>query len=106
MPFNGPDVPGFGGHADKDLAVAWYKAGFLFPFLRNHACAGTADQSPGPSAPRRWTPSATMCACATAALPGPAVGGAEAQGAAVMRPLFYDFADTDGLNWIAWTTSS
>lgn len=46
LPFNGPDVPGFGGHADRDLAIAWYKAGCLFPFFRNHACAGTADQEP------------------------------------------------------------
>ncbi len=46
IPFNGPDVPGFGGHADRELAVAWYKSGFLFPFLRNHANAGTVDQEP------------------------------------------------------------
>jgi alpha-glucosidase len=46
LPFNGPDVPGFGGDATPALAVAWYKAGFLFPFLRNHAAAGTAPQEP------------------------------------------------------------
>ncbi|HUX41997.1 MAG TPA: glycoside hydrolase family 31 protein [Rectinemataceae bacterium] len=46
LPFNGPDVPGFGGNADADLARAWYKACFLFPFLRNHRIKGAVDQEP------------------------------------------------------------
>ena len=46
IPFNGPDVPGFGGNADKALAIAWYKAGFLFPFLRNHSVEKSALQEP------------------------------------------------------------
>jgi len=46
MPFNGPDVPGFAGDADGTLMETWYKAGFLFPFLRNHNVAGAKDQEP------------------------------------------------------------
>jgi alpha-glucosidase len=46
MPFNGPDVPGFGGDSSDDLMRTWYKAGCLFPFLRNHSLAGTAHQEP------------------------------------------------------------
>lgn len=46
MPFNGPDVPGFAGDADAALMESWYKAGFLFPFLRNHNMAGAKDQEP------------------------------------------------------------
>ncbi len=46
IPFNGADVPGFLGHADRELAAAWYKAMFLFPFLRNHADALAAPQEP------------------------------------------------------------
>ncbi|HAE21332.1 MAG TPA: hypothetical protein DCG47_03280 [Spirochaetaceae bacterium] len=46
MPLNGPDVPGFAGDADGALMEAWYKAGFLFPFLRNHNVAGAKDQEP------------------------------------------------------------
>lgn len=42
----GADVPGFGGDADGQLMLDWYKAAFLQPFLRNHSCAGTADQEP------------------------------------------------------------
>jgi alpha-glucosidase len=44
--FWGADVPGFGGDADGQLMSDWYKAAFLQPFLRNHSCAGTADQEP------------------------------------------------------------
>ncbi len=46
VPFNGPDVPGFGGDASAALMRAWYKAGFLFPFFRNHCIAGARDQEP------------------------------------------------------------
>jgi alpha-glucosidase len=99
IPFNGPDVPGFGGHADKELAIAWYKAGFLFPFLRNHANAGMAQQEPWvfghealdiirhyvrlrykllPYLYQQWI-------------------AQEHDGSAVMRPLFHDFDNADGL---------
>lgn len=46
MPFNGPDVPGFGLSASAELMQAWYKLGFLFPFLRNHNQKGMPDQEP------------------------------------------------------------
>lgn len=52
LPFNGPDVPGFGGNADAALARAWYKACFLFPFLRNHRIKGAVDQEPWAFGPR------------------------------------------------------
>ncbi|NCN05799.1 MAG: hypothetical protein GW949_09220 [Spirochaetales bacterium] len=46
MPFIGPDVPGFGGNASAELMRAWYKAGFLFPFFRNHNILSAQDQEP------------------------------------------------------------
>lgn len=46
MPFNGPDVPGFAKSASNELMRAWYKLGFLFPFLRNHTVHDAADQEP------------------------------------------------------------
>ena len=46
LPFNGPDVPGFGLTASAELMRAWYKLGFLFPFLRNHNQKGQPDQEP------------------------------------------------------------
>jgi alpha-glucosidase len=46
VPFNGPDVPGFGGDATGELAVRFYQAAFLFPFLRNHSVKGSRRQEP------------------------------------------------------------
>ncbi len=46
QPFNGPDVAGFGDDTTPELAIAWYRAGHLFPFFRNHALRGTRRQEP------------------------------------------------------------
>jgi alpha-glucosidase len=46
VPFNGPDVPGFGGDATDELAIRFYQAAFLFPFLRNHSVKGSRRQEP------------------------------------------------------------
>jgi len=46
VPFNGPDVPGFGGDATDELALRFYQAAFLFPFLRNHSVKGSRPQEP------------------------------------------------------------
>jgi len=46
MPFNGPDVPGFALASSAGLMRAWYKLGFLFPFLRNHKMKEQPDQEP------------------------------------------------------------
>lgn len=46
IPFNGPDVPGFGGDATDELCVRWYETCFLFPFFRNHSTRGSRRQEP------------------------------------------------------------
>jgi len=46
IPFNGPDVGGFGGNTTPELLRAWTKACFLFPFMRNHAEITARDQEP------------------------------------------------------------
>ncbi|MBV1775320.1 hypothetical protein KSF73_06290 [Burkholderiaceae bacterium DAT-1] len=46
LPFNGPDVPGFALEASAELMRAWYKLGFLFPFLRNHCISTAPNQEP------------------------------------------------------------
>lgn len=99
IPFNGPDVPGFGGHADKDLAVAWYKAGCLFPFFRNHACAGTADQEPWVFGPEALETIRHHVRLRYKLLPYfyQLWNDQEQAGTAVMRPLFYDFSNADGI---------
>jgi alpha-glucosidase len=99
IPFNGPDVPGFGGHADKDLAVAWYKAGCLFPFFRNHACAGTAAQEPWAFGPEALETIRHHVRLRYKLLPYfyQLWNDQEQHGTAVMRPLFHDFPNTDGM---------
>ncbi|MBS1705266.1 MAG: hypothetical protein JST40_05290 [Armatimonadetes bacterium] len=46
IPFNGPDVGGFVGDTNEALISDWHKAGFLFPFFRNHSNASTKKQEP------------------------------------------------------------
>jgi alpha-glucosidase len=46
VPFNGPDVGGFGSDSHPQLMKDWIKAGFLFPFLRNHSNRDTHNQEP------------------------------------------------------------
>lgn len=99
QPFNGPDVCGFGEDTNPDLAIAWYKAGFLFPFFRNHTSLRTRAQEPwslGPTALKiigryirlryKLLPYLYQCFIAQ-----------EETGEAILRPLFYDYADTPGL---------
>lgn len=95
VPFNGPDVPGFGEDADAALAVAWYKVCFLFPFLRNHCQKGMRDQEPwtfGRSSKiiRRYIRLRYKLLPYLYQL----FVAQERTGAAIMRPLFYDFEDT------------
>lgn len=99
IPFNGPDVPGFGGNADRELAVAWYKAGCLFPFLRNHACAGTVDQEPWAFGPQALQTIRHHVRLRYKLLPYfyQLWNDQEQAGTAVMRPLVHDFPNVQGL---------
>ena len=100
IPFNGPDVPGFGGHADAELAIAWYKAGMLFPFLRNHACKGSVAQEPWQFGPDALAVIRHYVRLRYKLLPYLyQLWVAQArEGTAVMRPLFHDFDSADGLD--------
>lgn len=99
QPFNGPDVCGFADDTNPALAIAWYKAGFLFPFFRNHSMLDSRKQEPwalGPAALKiigryirlryKLLPYLYQCFIAQ-----------EQSGEAIMRPLFYDYADTRAL---------
>lgn len=46
QPFNGPDIGGFLNDCTPELLAEWTAQGVYFPFVRNHACAGTKDQEP------------------------------------------------------------
>ncbi|CAD5366062.1 Alpha-glucosidase [Rubrivivax sp. A210] len=98
IPFNGPDVPGFGGHASRELAIAWYKAGMLFPFLRNHAVAGSAQQEPWVFGDEALAIIRHHVRLRYKLLPYlyQLWIAQERDGTAVMRPLFHDFDNEDG----------
>jgi alpha-glucosidase len=100
IPFNGPDVPGFGGHADAELAIAWYKAGMLFPFLRNHSVKGSVAQEPWQFGPDALAVIRHYVRLRYKLLPYLyQLWVAQArEGTAVMRPLFFDFDSADGLD--------
>ncbi len=46
IPFNGPDIGGFGGDTNEELLVRWEKTCFLFPVHRNHSIFGSRQQEP------------------------------------------------------------
>jgi alpha-glucosidase len=99
MAFNGPDVPGFGGNAKEGLFLDWYKAGFLFPFFRNHCMRTSTRQEP-------WVFSTTALDIARRHIRLrykllPYLYNLflehERTGEAILRPLFHDFADSKRL---------
>jgi len=52
QPFNGPDLGGFGADCDAELLAHWVAMGIYFPFARNHAAKGTANQEPWAFGPK------------------------------------------------------
>lgn len=99
LPFNGPDVGGFMQDTTPELAVAWYKAGFLFPFLRNHSNRTTRDQEPWALGRTAGRVIAHYIRLRYKLLPYlyQLFVAHEETGAAIQRPLFHDFVDTPEL---------
>ncbi|HEY5743272.1 MAG TPA: glycoside hydrolase family 31 protein, partial [Terrimicrobiaceae bacterium] len=100
IPFNGPDAGGFGGDATPELMMDWFKAGFLFPFFRNHSIKDSRQQEPWAFGNRvlkvlrryiqlryRFRPYLYQLFLEH-----------ERTGEAILRPLFYDFEDTKELS--------
>lgn len=99
IPFNGPDAGGFGGDTTPELIMDWFKAGFLFPFFRNHTVKDSRRQEPWAFGSRvlkvlrryiqlryRFRPYLYQLFLEH-----------ERTGEAILRPLFYDFEDTGKL---------
>ena len=96
MPFNGPDIGGFAGQTGMPLMRDWQKAGFLFPFCRNHAAHDNARKEP-------WVFDALTLKILTHYIRlryklrpylYQLFQSQAATGEAILRPLFYDFPDT------------
>jgi len=99
VPFNGPDVGGFGGHATPELISDWFQAGFLFPFFRNHSSWDTCRQEPWAfgkktlSTIRHFIRLRYRFRHYLYQL----FVEQERSGDAILRPLFYDFEDKASL---------
>ena len=99
IPFNGPDAGGFGCDTTPELVMDWFKAGFLFPFFRNHSGLDTRPQEPwmlGKQAlliMRRFIQLRYRLRPYLYQL----FAEQERTGEAILRPLFYDFEDTQAL---------
>jgi alpha-glucosidase len=96
IPFNGPDAGGFGGDTTPELISDWYKAGFLFPVFRNHSIIDSRQQEPWAfdqktlELLRRYIQLRYRLRPYLYQL----FAEHELSGEAILRPLFYDFADT------------
>jgi alpha-glucosidase len=99
MPFNGPDVGGFGGDCTEALMIDWIKAAFLFPFFRNHAARGTRFQEPWAFSRRALAVIRRFVRLRYTWMPYlyNLFIEQELSGEAILRPLFYDFADAPEL---------
>lgn len=95
VPFNGPDIGGFCGQTTAALMRDWQKAGFLFPFCRNHAAHDAARKEP-------WVFDALTLKILTHYIRlryklrpylYQLFQNQAARGDAMLRPLFYEFDD-------------
>lgn len=95
QPFNGPDVAGFGDDTTPELAMAWYKAGFLFPFFRNHTTHGSRRQEPWALGPTALGVMGKFIRLRYRLLPYlyQLFVEQEGTGEAILRPLMYHYED-------------
>jgi alpha-glucosidase len=96
IPFNGPDVGGFGGDCGEALLIDWIKAAFLFPLLRNHTMRGSRNQEPWAYSREALRIIRQFVRLRYTLLPYlyNLFIEQEETGEAILRPLQYDFADT------------
>jgi alpha-glucosidase len=96
IPFNGGDIGGFAGDTNAPLIRDWYKAGFLLPFFRNHCIKGARQQEPWAFDAKTLSVSRRYIQLRYRLRPYlyQLFAEHELTGEAIIRPLFYDFADT------------
>lgn len=102
LPFNGPDIGGFGGNSSENLMVRWMQACFLFPFCRNHTNKDSDPQEPFAYSKDGESAISHFIRLRYQFLPYlyQLFIEQERTGEAILRPLLYDFADA-GLDEIS-----
>lgn len=99
IPFNGPDVGGFGGDCDELLMLDWVKCCFLFPFMRNHSNGDWRAQEPWAYSRSAMNVIRDYIRLRYRLMPYlyNLFVDQEARGEAILRPLIYDFEATPEL---------
>ncbi len=99
IPFNGPDIGGFGGSTNRQLLADWMKACFLFPFCRNHCDLNGIHQEPWVFGLETMEQLRHYIRLRYKLRPYlyDLFAAQEETGEAILRPLFYDFPDTPEL---------
>ncbi|MEX2607877.1 MAG: TIM-barrel domain-containing protein [Kiritimatiellia bacterium] len=99
VPFNGPDLGGFGGDTPSQLFLDYIKACFLFPFCRNHTAIGTSRQEPWSFGKKSLNTIRDYIQDRYRLRPYlyQLFVQQEERGEAILRPLFYDFDQTEFL---------
>ncbi len=99
IPFNGSDAGGFAGDTNADLIVDWFKTGFLFPFFRNHNMFLGEAQEPWSFDKQTLTILRYFIRMRYRLRPYlyNLFAIHEESGAAILRPLFYEFSGSENL---------
>lgn len=99
-PFNGPDCVGFGGDATEALFIDWMKAGFLFPFMRNHSVKDSRRQEPWAFSKKALNIARHYIRLRYKLLPYlyNLFIDQEEQGEPIMRPMIYHYDDARFVN--------
>ncbi|MBD3344128.1 MAG: hypothetical protein GF401_03595 [Chitinivibrionales bacterium] len=99
MPFNGPDVGGFGDDCSGQLMIDWVKANFLFPFFRNHCHHEARRQEPWVFSKKEIRIIRHFIRLRYKLLPYlyNLFVAQEKEGEPILRPLFYEFSDSKKL---------
>ena len=99
IPFNGGDIGGFACNATPRLLRDWMKASFLLPFCRNHTCIHTTQQEPWAHDGLTLETLREFIRSRYKLVPYlyQLFVAHEASGEAILRPLFHDFENAEGL---------
>lgn len=97
IPFNGPDIGGFGGDAEDELMVRWFQACMLFPFFRNHSTLDSRLEEPWryPARIRKLIAHTIRTRYQFLPYIYQLFIDQEERGESMVRPLIYDFDDPE-----------
>ncbi len=95
IPYNGPDIGGFGGDPSAELFTRWFQAGALLPFFRTHCAVFAPRREPWVFGEPTLAIVREFLQLRTSLMPYLYTLAYEASqtGAPLVRPLFWEFPD-------------